>query len=134
MSPIFDLTDDLQIALRRMDDGRMVMSVWDDRLEERRCTLDWKYAQALADLIRDYEDRFCPMEGDKSGKVKATPDTMVVDDKEVTADEVRNLREVARDYNMLVDIIHRLNKDWQDGRPVCGDPYMDIVDRFCRTK
>lgn len=54
----YDLADDLQIAVRRTDDGRMVMSVWDDRLEERRCTLDWERVQALADLIRDFERRF----------------------------------------------------------------------------
>ncbi len=54
----YDLADDLQMAVRRTDDGRMVMSVWDDRLEERRCTLDWERVQALADLIRDFERRF----------------------------------------------------------------------------
>lgn len=55
---IYDLSDDLQISLRRTDDGCMVMSVWDDRLEERRCTLDWERVQALADMIRDFERRF----------------------------------------------------------------------------
>lgn len=54
----YDLADDLQMAVRVMQDGRMVMSVWDDRLEERRCTLDWERVQALADLIRDFERRF----------------------------------------------------------------------------
>ena len=54
----YDLADDLQMAVRRTDDGRMVMSVWDDRLEERRCTLDWERVQALANLIRDFERRF----------------------------------------------------------------------------
>lgn len=54
----YDLADDLQMAVRRTDDGRMVMSVWDDRLEERRCTLDWERVQALADLIRNFERRF----------------------------------------------------------------------------
>lgn len=54
----YDLSDDLQISLRRTDDGHMVMSVWDDRLEERRCTLDWERAQALADMIQDFERRF----------------------------------------------------------------------------
>ena len=54
----YDLSEDLQISLRRTDDGRMVMSVWDDRLEERRCTLDWERVQALADMIRDFERRF----------------------------------------------------------------------------
>lgn len=54
----YDLSEDLQISLRRTDNGRMVMSVWDDRLEERRCTLDWGRAQALADLIQDFERRF----------------------------------------------------------------------------
>lgn len=54
----YDLADDLQMAVRRTDDGRMVMSVWDDRLEERRCTLDWERVQALADMIQDFERRF----------------------------------------------------------------------------
>lgn len=72
--------------------------------------------------------------GPVSGDIKTLPDTMVVDDKEVTVDEVRRLREIARDFNMLVDIIARQNKDWQEGGRMPGNPYMEIVDRFCRKK
>lgn len=42
----YDLSDDLQISLRRTDDGRVVMSVWDDRLEERRCTWTRRWTRA----------------------------------------------------------------------------------------
>lgn len=72
--------------------------------------------------------------GPVSGDIKTLPDTMVVDDKEVTVDEVRRLREIARDFNMLVDIIARQNKDWQEGGRTPGNPYMEIVDRFCCKK
>lgn len=55
---IFDLTDDLQIALRNRGDGHLLMTLWDDRLEERRYVLEWERVQALADLIQDFGRRF----------------------------------------------------------------------------
>lgn len=33
----YDLSDDLQINVHVMQDGRLTLSIWDDRLKERRC-------------------------------------------------------------------------------------------------
>lgn len=69
-----------------------------------------------------------------SSDILPMPDTMVVDDKEVTADEVRRLRTTAKDYDILVRILDRRNRGWCDGEPVHGNPYMGIVDELCRIK
>lgn len=65
----FELGDDLWIVLRRTDDGCKVMTVWDDKVQERRFTLDWAYAQALVDIIKGYEEEH-PTEGDGLNNAK----------------------------------------------------------------
>lgn len=47
----YDLADDLQLAVRMMDDGCRVLSIWDDRLRERRCTIEWGEVERLVRLI-----------------------------------------------------------------------------------
>ena len=53
----FDLSDDLQMAVRVMQDGRLTLSVWDDRLKERRCWLEWDDVRHLMRRIKDCERR-----------------------------------------------------------------------------
>jgi len=43
----YDLSDDLQMAVRMMGDGRLTLTVWDDRLKERRCCLEWDEVKCL---------------------------------------------------------------------------------------
>lgn len=54
----FDLSDDLQMAVRVMQDGRLTLSIWDDRLKERRCWLEWDDVRHLMRRIKDCERRF----------------------------------------------------------------------------
>ena len=51
----YDLSDDLQIAVRMMEDGRLTLTVWDDRLEERRCCLEWDEVRWLMRALRRCE-------------------------------------------------------------------------------
>lgn len=53
----YDLSDDLQIAVRVMQDGRLTLSIWDDRLKERRCWLEWDDVRHLMRRIKDCERR-----------------------------------------------------------------------------
>lgn len=46
----YDLADDLQINVHVMQDGRLTLSIWDDRLKERRCWFEWDEVRWL---IRD---------------------------------------------------------------------------------
>lgn len=53
----YDLADDLQMAVRVMQDGRLTLSIWDDRLEECRCRLEWDDVRHLMRRIKDCERR-----------------------------------------------------------------------------
>lgn len=53
----YDLADDLQIAVRVMQDGRLTLSIWDDRLKERRCWLEWDDVRHLMRRFKDCERR-----------------------------------------------------------------------------
>lgn len=53
----YDLADDLQMAVRVMQDGRLTLSVWDDRLKGRRCWLEWDDVRHLMRRIKDCERR-----------------------------------------------------------------------------
>lgn len=46
-----DLSDDLQVAVRVMGDGRLTMHIWDDRLEECRCRLEWDEVMCLVERL-----------------------------------------------------------------------------------
>ena len=51
----YDLSDDLQMAVRVMGDGRLTLTVWDDRLNERRCLLGWDEVKHLMHTLKACE-------------------------------------------------------------------------------
>lgn len=51
----YDLSDDLQINVRVMQDGRLTLSIWDDRLKERRCWLEWDEVRWLIRALKRCE-------------------------------------------------------------------------------
>lgn len=53
----YDLGDDLQIAVHVMGDGRLTLSIDDDRLKTRRCWLEWDDVRHLMRRIKDCERR-----------------------------------------------------------------------------
>lgn len=60
----YDLADDLQINVHVMQDGRLTLSIWDDRLKERRCWFEWDEVRWL---MRDLKrcDKAFKEEGDE---------------------------------------------------------------------
>jgi hypothetical protein len=51
----YDLSDELQMTVRMMGDGRLTLTVWDDRLEERRCCLEWDEVKHLMRTLKACE-------------------------------------------------------------------------------
>ena len=51
----YDLSDDLQMAVRMMGEGRLTLTVWDDRLKERRCCLEWDEVKHLMHTLKACE-------------------------------------------------------------------------------
>lgn len=51
----YDLSDDLQMAVRVMQDGRLTLRVWDDRLKECRCCFEWDEVRWLIRALKRCE-------------------------------------------------------------------------------
>lgn len=49
------LSDDLEISVHVMQDGRLTMRVWDDRLKECRCWLEWDEVRWLIRALKRCE-------------------------------------------------------------------------------
>lgn len=60
----YDLSDDLQINVRVMQDGRLTLSIWDDQLKECRCWLEWDEVKHLMRELKACEQAF-EEEGDE---------------------------------------------------------------------
>lgn len=49
------LSDDLEINVHVMQDGRLTLRVWDDRLKECRCWLEWDEVRWLIRALKRCE-------------------------------------------------------------------------------
>ena len=51
----YDLADDLRINVHVMQDGRLTLSIDDDRLKSRRCWLEWDEVRWLIRALKRCE-------------------------------------------------------------------------------